>query len=288
MVFASPPGRSDNLSLGEDAVLSAASSLRRDGFAVVPNMFGRDEVREVERLLDWALVRAARSPAAQPFLVRYPREGGGHHEEGSGRALDGWDQLELNYAATLVPALLETAVFRGCTALARRLAGPVSRSFDHVIYKGARNRTATPWHQDAAFALWRGSRPRQLHFWIPLQDVTLESGCMTFLAGSHLGPLVRHRRVLRPSGRPGQEAKPSIAGSISCPLALGGITLHTPTTLHRAGCNASTMPRKAWIIQYGPLGGIRLAAKRLAGALPHPLAPEGPNFEREADDARSR
>lgn len=287
MVVPSPPGRPQDISIDEDAVRSAASSLRRDGFAVVPNMFGRDAVREVERLLDWALVQAARSPAAQSFLVRYPRKGDVSAEEGPDRALDRWDQLELNYAASLVPALLETPVFRGCTTLARRLAGPVSRSFDHVIYKGARNHTATPWHQDAAFALWRGARPRQLHFWIPLQDVTLESGCMTFLAGSHLGPLVRHRRVLRPSGRPGQEAAPAGTDSISCPLALGGITLHTPTTLHRAGCNASAMPRKAWIIQYGPLGGIRLALKRLVGALPQPLPPERPGLAPEAEGALS-
>ena len=159
MVLPSPPRRSHSVSIGADTVVAAASALRRDGFAVVPNLFARDEVREVERLLDWALVQAAQTPAAQPFLVRYPRTDGLPDDAGPGRALDGWDQLELNHAAALVPTLLETAVFRGCTTLARGLAGPVSRSFDHVIYKGARNQTATPWHQDAAFALWRGSRP---------------------------------------------------------------------------------------------------------------------------------
>lgn len=279
MVLPSLPRRSDSIALDEDAVRATAVALRRDGFAAVPGLFSRDEVRDVERLLDRALLEAEQTPAALPFLVRYPRKGELAEDAGPGRGLGGWDQIELNHAAALVPALLETAVFRGCTALARRLAGRVSRSFDHVIYKGARNHTATPWHQDAAFALWRASRPRQLHFWIPLQDVTPESGCMTFLAGSHLGPLVRHRRVLRSSGQPGQEARPDPAGSICCPLPVGGLTIHTPTTLHRAGRNESALPRKAWIIQYGPLGSARLAVKRLAGALPVPLTGESTRLE---------
>jgi hypothetical protein len=252
------------------AVAATGLALRHDGFAVVPDVFPREAVREVERLLDQAFVVAARTPGAQKFLVRYPTNGAQH-----GGGLDAWDQLELNHAAGLMPELLKTAVFRSCTALARRLAGPVSHSFDHAIYKGAHNRTATPWHQDAAFTLWRRSQSRQLHFWIPLQDVSRESGCMTFLAGSHRAPMLHHRRVLRQSGRLGREALPDTDGCIACPVAVGGLTIHTPATLHCAGRNESAVPRKAWILQYGLFGQVRLTVKRLAGTLPTPLREEG-------------
>jgi ectoine hydroxylase-related dioxygenase (phytanoyl-CoA dioxygenase family) len=273
MVLPSLPRVSDTALRPDAATIAAtAGALRHDGFAVVEGLFARAELRAVERMLDNAFEAAAQTPAARRFVVRYPA-GDGADARADGI---GWDQLELNHAAALDPALLETAVFQSCAMLARALAGPVTRSFDHVIYKGPRNRTPTPWHQDAAFKLWRGSQPRQLHFWIPLQDVTLESGCMEFIAGSHRAPLLRHRRMLRSSGLPGREASPNTPGSTPCPLALGGLTIHTPTTLHCAGANASPVPRKAWILQFGPWGSARLAVKRLAGAVPRPLPHQVP------------
>ncbi|MCC2975414.1 phytanoyl-CoA dioxygenase family protein [Sphingomonas sp. PL-96] len=274
MVLPSLPRVSDT-ALYPDAATVAATvgALRRDGFAVVEGLFARADLCAVERMLDDAFEAAAQIPAARRFVVRYPA--GDRADGGADGVGTGWDQLELNHATALVPALLETKVFQGCATLARALAGPVTRSFDHVIYKGPRNRTPTPWHQDAAFKLWRGSQPRQLHFWIPLQDVTQESGCMEFIAGSHRAPLLHHRRMLRSSGLPGREASPDTPDSIPCPLALGGLTIHTPTTLHCAGANASTVPRKAWILQFAPWGNARLAVKRLAGAVPRPLPQQG-------------
>jgi hypothetical protein len=270
MVLPSLSRVSDTAPCPDTATIAAATeALRRDGFAVVEGLFARAELRAVERMLDDAFEVAAQTPAARRFVVRYPA-GNGVGDGTDGGA--GWDQLELNHATALVPALLETAVFQRGAGLARALAGPVTRSFDDVIYKGPRNRTPTPWHQDAAFKLWRGGQPRQLHFWIPLQDVTLESGCMEFIAGSHRTPLLPHRRMLRPSGLPGREALPDTTKATPCPLALGGLTIHTPTTLHCAGANASAVPRKAWILQFGPWGGVRLALKRFVGAVPQPLA----------------
>ncbi|MFV0624802.1 phytanoyl-CoA dioxygenase family protein [Sphingomonas sp. ac-8] len=235
---------------------TAAEALRRDGFVAVERLFSATEVQAVQTLLDRAFERAMRMPAANALLVCYPADAPG-----------GWDQIELNYAATLAPALLQTAVFRRCTTLARRLAGPGSHAFDHAIYKAAHNRTETPWHQDAAFRRWQLPRPHQLHFWIPLQDVARDGGCMEFLPGSHRRPALRHETVLRASGRIGLVAAPDPAARVACPLSAGGLTIHTPATLHCARANASDVPRRAWVLQFGLFGETRLAAKRLAGSL---------------------
>lgn len=96
MVLPSLPRRSDSIALDEDAFRATAVALRRDGFAAVPGLFSRDEVRDVERLLDRALLEAEQTPAARPFLVRYPRKGALAEDAGPGRGLGGWDQIELN------------------------------------------------------------------------------------------------------------------------------------------------------------------------------------------------
>src|SRR5207247_10748893 len=63
----------------------------------------------------------------------------------------------------------------------------------HAICKPAFNGAATSWHQDEAYALER--KILSAHFWVPLQDVTRDMGCMEFIPGGPRGALARrHRR----------------------------------------------------------------------------------------------
>ena len=44
------------------------------------------------------------------------------------------------------------------------------------------------------------------------------------------------------------------AQAVACPLHVGGLTIHTPLTVHYAGPNLTSEPRRAWIIHFGPYG----------------------------------
>src|SRR3569833_2700619 len=72
--------------------------------------------------------------------------------------------------------------------------------FDHAIYKLPRNKASTAWHQDEAYS-GRAIPLRSVHFWIPLQDATIDNGCMWFIPGSnHGGVLPHHVTAVRTTG----------------------------------------------------------------------------------------
>jgi ectoine hydroxylase-related dioxygenase (phytanoyl-CoA dioxygenase family) len=90
------------------------------------------------------------------------------------------------------------------------------------------------------------------NFWMPLQDTSLDMGCMEFIPHSHLGNLKPHHPVghdpkvhtLETDGISGKNA-------VKCPLPAGGVTIHQPKTLHYTGPNNSDKWRRAWILVFG-------------------------------------
>lgn len=162
---------------------------------------------------------------------------------------------EINRAIRLDPRLKRSDVFRRCLRLARGLRGrTTSYVFDHAIAKQPNSKAETPWHQDQAFT---GHRTvlRTVHFWIPLQDVDEQNGCMHFVPRSHLSGLLTHRTERNASGGV-VHSIPAIdpARGRAVPLRAGGITVHTPLTVHFAGANRSDSVRHAWILHFGPFG----------------------------------
>ena len=177
---------------------------------------------------------------------------------------------EVNEAAVLEPRLRETLTYERCREVARHLLGvPVGYQFDHAIYKAPNNRTPTAWHQDEAY----NHEPiplRSIHFWIPLQPVSEENGCMWFIPGSHRGGLLNHGVTSR-RGAGGTLAVDSLDASsaVACPLNVGGATIHHPLTLHYTGANQSREHRRAWILHFGAYGKMRhlLHPKSIAARL---------------------
>ena len=247
----------------------AARQLRRHGFAVVHDALMLQDISEVETLLD-ALFRefqeivGRREPGRRRFA---------HDMTLGAPSANRPDQPEILYAASLDPRLAETSLFRKCSDFARAIiGGPASRCFDHAIVKAPWNESTTPWHQDAALTRFR-AMPRllqgRLHFWIPLQDATLENGCMEFIAGSHLRPLLPHRSYVRGNGDRAWAASPeNSAVRVACPVAAGGFTIHLPGTLHYTGRNATARSRKAWVIHFSRFGRAEITLKRMFGRVP--------------------
>jgi hypothetical protein len=221
------------------------------GFLVVPDITTGDDLAVVSRLLAGLYRRF-------PALVRERRA----HDLG-GEAEGMRSILEINQTVDLEPGLAETQTFKRCAAVAERLLGrPVEHRFDHAIYKPAFNGVATSWHQDEAYALER--RILSAHFWVPLQTVTREMGCMEFIPGSHRGALWRHRRrdPLRDSHAL-EVAGVDASMAVPCPIRAGDATVHFPRTVHYTGPNRTGTPRLAWALEFGPRRalGVRLAAK---------------------------
>jgi ectoine hydroxylase-related dioxygenase (phytanoyl-CoA dioxygenase family) len=117
-----------------------------------------------------------------------------------------------------------------------------------MILKPAGYGRETPWHQDEAY--WDpGTRYRSLSIWLPLDPASVESGCMQFIPGSHLGAVRQHRHIDNDPtvhGLVTDDVDPSQA--VACPIPVGGATFHHCRTLHYAGPNTTDRTRRAYIL----------------------------------------
>ena len=149
-----------------------------------------------------------------------------------------------------VPELGGTRFYDTARLVAARLlgvAGDDLAHFSHMILKPARYGHETPWHQDEAY--WDPYFDHDgVSVWMPLEDASVESGCMRFIPGSHLGPVRPHRHI---------HDDPQVHGlvtddvderqAVACPLPAGGISVHHSRMVHYAGPNRTDRPRRAYI-----------------------------------------
>jgi hypothetical protein len=234
--------------------LSAAtiSELQRDGFAVIERVTTREDLDRICRLMA-RLYRRYRGLARQ------------RHAWDLGAATVGGppEILEINQTLELEPELETTLTFQRCRALAEALLlRPIEYRFDHAIYKPAFNGRATAWHQDEAYTL--DPALVTAHFWVPVQDVSVEMGCMQFIPGSHRERIRVHHPLERLRHAHALETDDvDVTRAVACPLKAGDVTVHFPRTLHYTGPNLTAVPRLAWSLEFGPRRGLpfRLAAK---------------------------
>lgn len=77
-------------------------------------------------------------------------------------------------------------------------ATEIVRVFDMLIYKPAGHPHETPWHQDMSYTQMpyapAGTVPAKglVQFWVPLDDVDEDNGCMQFIPGQHEKPMLPH------------------------------------------------------------------------------------------------
>lgn len=149
-----------------------------------------------------------------------------------------------------VPELRRTVAYRSAASIAAQLLGAeVNDGGMHAIRKPAEDGAATPWHQDEAY--WDPAyRHHALSIWIPLQPATLENGCMQFVPGSHHLGVQPHRLISSESHGLELESLDLVEEAVACPLPPGGATIHDSRTLHYAGPNTSTEPRRALIMAF--------------------------------------
>jgi ectoine hydroxylase-related dioxygenase (phytanoyl-CoA dioxygenase family) len=151
--------------------------------------------------------------------------------------------------------------------IARQVFGTdeVHRTFDMLIDKPAGLRHETPWHQDFAYGRVPFTAPGTpihggtIQFWVALDDVDEENGCMQFIPGRHHEPLLEHVVVSGSAdGRllaiPAPETRLDLSRRVVAALPAGGCTLHAEGTPHYTGPNLSPhRRRRAYIFNVGPL-----------------------------------
>ena len=170
------------------------------------------------------------------------------------------------------PELLATEYMTNARRLAAALLRVDESEVDYgglmFIYKPAGEGRDTPWHQDEAYWAERSAlRCHSLSVWMPLDAVTLASGCMQYVPRSHAGDVLEH---VKPAGpEPLHLAEPiDPARAVACEIPAGGATLHHCRTIHYSGSNASANPRRAMTaIFHGPAAPrpVPLAKPWLAG-----------------------
>lgn len=137
--------------------------------------------------------------------------------------------------------------------------------FDMLIYKEPGQLATTPWHQDFSYSVMPTAAAgaaiptdEVVQFWLALDDVDEENGCMHFLPGAHRQPLLEHyiaggaadysQRLLAIRDA---EAVLQLEKAVACPLKAGGATVHNYGTPHfTSGNRTSDRPRRAYIFNF--------------------------------------
>jgi len=218
-------------------------SFNEQGFLVLPAISTPKEVEVLRGVFDRLFAtKAGFSEGAQYDLLG--REG----EEGPPKLAQIINPI--NYAAEL----RETIFRANALSVARQILGPdAAPAFEHAILKPARHGAATPWHQDEAHRADPNFDYNQLSIWMPLQDATLENGCMRYVPGTNKGEILPHRAPGGDATVHAIETDPAAfdaSRAVACPIPPGGCTIHAGRTLHSAGPNNTDEPRRAYILAF--------------------------------------
>jgi len=151
------------------------------------------------------------------------------------------------------PELRETTLWANARRIASRLIDvPLDEieSWGHFVHKPAEVGRVTPWHQDEAY--WAPEFDyHAVGSWAPLDDVTIENGCLWFVPGSHRGPVFEHRHQDDdPAVHVLVADEPDTAGAVPIPMRRGSVSFHHPRMLHYAGPNTTGRARRAYANEF--------------------------------------
>jgi ectoine hydroxylase-related dioxygenase (phytanoyl-CoA dioxygenase family) len=123
---------------------------------------------------------------------------------------------------------------------------------DQALYKEAHG-GYTPWHQDQFY--WPLDTDNTITMWMPLVDVPVEMGALTFASGSHREGFLGHLQISDES----QDTWEKLVRERGYPVVnsamqAGDATFHAGWTLHCAPGNASEQTREVMTVIYFPDG----------------------------------
>ncbi|MES5483311.1 phytanoyl-CoA dioxygenase family protein [Bradyrhizobium sp. INPA03-11B] len=222
---------------------------REDGFAVVADLADRALLNEMRAVYDGMLDGSIPCPGTDRELGGLTRQIMQPHAHHSLFARN----------ATLDRAKEIAAELIGCD--------DPEFFFSMLIYKPAGHPHETPWHMDMAYAKmpmtpagtsWPNDVVAQ--FWLALDDVDDDMGCMEFIPGVQGRSMPPHRVA---SGKPDDDGRllaivdPAAAlpidRAVRCPLRAGSATVHGYSAPHYTGPNRSDRGRRAYIFSFADM-----------------------------------
>ena len=230
--------------------------------------FHREGYLAIDQITTPADVAALRDSYDRIFAQRAGREEGnqfdlaGTDEEGKEAVLP-----QILSPAKYAPEMNDSLLLANARQLVHDLYGAEATcEIAHAIFKPARIGAETPWHQDAAYWNPTMDYPSTVSIWVPLQEATLQNGCMQFVPRSHAGEEIhRHQSVGNDPRIHALELHESerhrVRSAVACPLNAGGATVHGPYAMHYTAPNVSDVPRRALIL-VGGLGGVQRQSPR--------------------------
>ena len=244
MIYWICTGRALLLRVNSDFRLSddQIGEFRAQGFVKLDRITSDEEVARLRGIFDRLFETAAGRDKGSQFDLA------GTDEEGRPPVLP-----QIVNPVEFAPELAETSFRAAALEIARQLLGPEAQPwFEHAILKPAGYGAPTPWHQDEAHRNDPGVDYEQVSVWMPLQEATVENGCMEFVPGSHLGGVLDHRSLRNDRRVMALECVGEFESekAVPCPLPPGGATVHHWRTLHHAGANTSSIPRRAYILAF--------------------------------------
>lgn len=224
----------------------AIERFRRDGFLVIPRLADTATVAAIGAVYDDMLAGRIDVTATDNPLGRITRQ--------------------IMLPSAYHPIFRDNPALDAARELSKGLLGvdaPVP-VFDMLIYKEPGQQAVTPWHQDFSysqmpFAPAGAAIPSDqvVQFWLALDDVDEENGCMHFVPGVHDAPMLEHhvaageadytQRLLAIS----DEGELDLAQAVACPLRAGGATVHNYGTPHfTSGNRTADRRRRAYIFNF--------------------------------------
>jgi ectoine hydroxylase-related dioxygenase (phytanoyl-CoA dioxygenase family) len=237
---------SSNLAVPGDSGLHVSEeqlvAFRRDGFLLVKGLSSAEEIASL------------RAPFDRMFSERRGWNAGDLFDMvGLDSPEQGLALPQLVWPSRYEPLLRQTKLAANACSIAEQILGPkLENDLEHAISKPPFCGAATPWHQDDAFHRKGSGVPESISIWMPLQDVTVESGCMQYIRGSNLGPLYPHRSPRNDPRIHGLETVsiPDLSNCVAVPMRAGDAVIHLSRTLHSAGVNTTDQPRRAYVLGY--------------------------------------
>lgn len=227
-----------NVTLSDEEI----ARFEREGFLKLDAVTTQEEVEQIRQIYD------------ELFDKKAGRDEGNQFDLAGDDADENKASLpQILSPAKYAPELLKTQLFKNIERIGKQLLGEQAEAkVAHAINKPPKHGVATPWHQDAAY--WEADMiHRKVGFWVPLQEATLENGCMQFVPGSHKLEVLKHQSIGNDPRVHGlelvEEELHQTAGAVACPLPPGGCTIHGGYMLHYTAPNRSDQPRRALILE---------------------------------------
>jgi ectoine hydroxylase-related dioxygenase (phytanoyl-CoA dioxygenase family) len=206
------------------------------GYFVFEDAFDASELEEIDRAIAPGESRVREFLAAQP--------------EGRFGVAGTDTQTVAPHLVVRSPLLHDLCCREPLAGIARDLLGANVRVYwEQAVYKQPHSAEPVLWHQDNGYTF---VEPQSyLTCWVAITDATLENGCVTVMPGAHRDGTLLHRDT--PIG---QECWGDLTQARSVPVRAGSVVVFTSLTPHFTAANTTGAVRKAYIVQYAPVGAV--------------------------------